>query len=423
MSQVPGVAAIVTTYFPGSHADVIVTKFLRGFETDDGLIRPRTRIASLYIDQIHTRDIGRQLAHEFNIPVYESIRSALTLGTDDLAVDAVLLIGEHGDYPKTGLDQEMLPRRYFFEQICGVIENSNRPVPVYNDKHLAYRWDDAHWMYTTAKEMAVPLWAASALPLSWRKPNWQHPLDEPIDQALVVGFHMVERYGFHALEALQCQVERRSGGETGIRSVQCLAGDEVWRSGDRGQWSRRLADAALAAIEDGPGRLDPQQVDDPHVYLIDYVDRLKAAALMLGDTDYIKKVAYAQQQGPKCDAIEYHAGDGPPHAIFGYLGLNIEDFFLTGRVPNPVERTYLTTGILEAAMISRGSAGTIVPTPHLANIRYTVGDFSPRRPSAPRPAGASLEAQHSVEPGQTPAAAPIAVSHVGTIRGRRQDRS
>ena len=113
------IAAIVTTYFPTSHAGVIVEKFLRGFPTDDGLIPPRTEIASLYIDQIHERDIGRQIAKKYDVPLYESIRAALTLGGERLAVDAVLLIGEHGDYPRSRLGQEMLPRRYFFEQISG----------------------------------------------------------------------------------------------------------------------------------------------------------------------------------------------------------------------------------------------------------------------------------------------------------------
>ncbi len=187
------IAAIVTTFFPNSHAGVLVDKFLRGFPTDEGLIPPRTEIVSLYIDQIHERDVGRQIAHEFDIPLYESIRAALTLGDDKLAVDAVLLIGEHGDYPRSELGQEMLPRRYFFEQIAGVIGETGLPIPIYNDKHLSYRWDDAQWMYETARKMNIPLWAGSALPVVWRQPNWEHPQGQSLDQALVVGFHMVER--------------------------------------------------------------------------------------------------------------------------------------------------------------------------------------------------------------------------------------
>ena len=413
------VAAIVTTFFPNSHAGVIVPKFLRGFPTDDGLIAPRTQIASLFIDQIHQNDVGRQIAHEYDIPIYESIRAALTLGGDSLAVDAVLLIGEHGDYPRSALGQEMLPRRYFFEQICGVIAESDHPIPIYNDKHFSYRWDDADWMYTTAKGLNIPFWAGSALPVGWRRPNFEHPLDAPIDEALSIGFHMIERYGFHALESLQCQVERRQGGETGVRSVQCLSGDAVWRAGDEGQWSRELADRALDTIEDGPGHLDPSQVEDPHVFLIEYCDGLKGAALMLGDSGYVRKFAYAAKRGSVIDAMEYHTDSGETHAVFSYMGLNIEDFFLTGIPPSPVERTYLTTGILEAAMRSHGSGGARIETPHLA-IRYACTESQLRRPTSTRPTGASLSAWGLPEPGATPGADSIPIGRDGTIRGRRR---
>ena len=413
------VAAIVTTFFPNSHAGVIVPKFLRGFPTDDGLIAPRTQLASLFIDQIHQNDVGRQIAHEYDIPIYESIRAALTLGGDSLAVDAVLLIGEHGDYPRSALGQEMLPRRYFFEQICGVIAESDRPIPIYNDKHLSYRWDDAHWMYTTSKQLNIPLWAGSALPVGWRCPNFEHPLDAPINEAVSIGFHMIERYGFHALESLQCQVERRQGGETGVRSVQCLSGDAIWRAADEGRWSFELADHALGTIEDGPRHLDPSQVEDPHVFLVEYCDGLKGAALMLGDNGYVRKFAYAAKRGEAIDAMEYHTDSGATHAVFSYMGLNIEDFFLSGVPPSPVERTYLTTGILEAAMRSHGRDGAQIETPHLA-IRYTPTKVQPRRPTSTRPTGASLSPWEMPEPGATRAANSIPVGRDGTIRGRRR---
>jgi hypothetical protein len=47
------VAAVVTTWFPNSHAGVLVDKFVRGFPTDGGVLAPRMKLASLYIDQIH----------------------------------------------------------------------------------------------------------------------------------------------------------------------------------------------------------------------------------------------------------------------------------------------------------------------------------------------------------------------------------
>ena len=409
------IAAIVTTYFPDSHAGVLVTKFLRGFPTDDGLILPRTQIASLYIDQIHERDVGLQLAHEFDVPVFESVRAALTLGSGKLAVDAVLFIGEHGDYPLSSLGQEMLPRRYFFEQICGVIAESGRPIPVFNDKFLAYRWDDAQWMYETARTLGIPLWAGSATPVGWRRPRWDHPLGEPVDEALSIGFHMVERYGFHTLEVLQSNVERRRGGETGVRSVQCLSGDGVWQCADE-RWSRALADSALASLDNSPGKLDISRVDDPHVILVDYCDGLTGAALMLGDNGYVNSFGYAQQSGDSIHALEYQTNSGPSIALFSYLGLNIEDFFLTGQAPTPLERTYLTTGILEAAMISRGDGGRRIDTPHL-EIAYAASATSGRRPPGERPTGASLEPWPMPEPGATPRASRIPITRDGTVRG------
>ncbi|MBT4612514.1 MAG: hypothetical protein HOC05_20885, partial [Gemmatimonadetes bacterium] len=162
------IAAIITEYRPDSHAEVLVTKFLKGFPTDEGLFAPRVDIASFYIDQIADEDIGLQRAAEHGVPVYPSIVKALTLGTEELAVDGVLLIGEHGDYAWNEKEQHLFPRRYFMEQICGVMATSGRSVPVFNDKHLSYSWDNAMWMCNRAQELGVPFMAGSSLPVTWR---------------------------------------------------------------------------------------------------------------------------------------------------------------------------------------------------------------------------------------------------------------
>jgi len=73
------IAAIITAYYPFSHADVIVTKFLRGFPTDDGLLAPRVEIASFYLDQIHERDVGHELAAR--------VRRQSGLGVGDARLD------------------------------------------------------------------------------------------------------------------------------------------------------------------------------------------------------------------------------------------------------------------------------------------------------------------------------------------------
>ena len=177
MTQRKKIAAIITTFYPASHADVIVTKFVKGFPTDEGLLHPKVDIVSMYMDQIHQNDIGLDLAERNDIPVYPSIRQALCLGGNELAVDGVLSIGEHGDYAWNEKEQHLYPRRYFFEQIAGVLATSGRSVPVFNDKHLSYNWYDAKWMYDRARKLNIPFMAGSSVPLFWRDPWLEHNLE------------------------------------------------------------------------------------------------------------------------------------------------------------------------------------------------------------------------------------------------------
>ena len=130
------IAAVITEYRVPAHADVIVGKFIKGFPTDDGLIEPQVDIVSMYLDQIPDNDIGLQVSEEYDIPIYQSISAALCLGGSELAVDGVLSIGEHGSYAYNEKGQHMYPRRFFFEQICGVFSTSGHSVPVFSDKHL-----------------------------------------------------------------------------------------------------------------------------------------------------------------------------------------------------------------------------------------------------------------------------------------------
>ena len=221
------IAAIITEYRPLSHADVIVTKFMKGFPTDGGLIQPRVDIVSMYVDQFADNDLSRKLAAEHGVEIYPSIVKALTLGGDQLAVDGVLLIAEHGDYAWNEKDQNLYPRKYFMEQICGVFAKSGNAVPVFCDKHLSYNWHDAKWMVDRAAQLGAPFMAGSSLPLAYRNPWLEHELDAPIQEAIAIGYAGLDVYGFHTLETLQCMLERRLGGETGVAAVTCLEGDAV----------------------------------------------------------------------------------------------------------------------------------------------------------------------------------------------------
>ena len=385
------VAAICTIYHPKSHADVIVTKFLEGASTDEGF-RPfeDVRITSAYIDHVLENDVGLDRLAKHGVPRHPSIRRALHAGSSKLDVDAVLLVGEHGDYPWNERGRHMYPRRYFFEQIAGVFAESGRVVPVFSDKHLAYSWDDAAWMWARKQELGIPLMAGSSLPLCWRRPWLEYDKGVELEEVMALSYGSVEAYGYHALETLQCMAERRAGGETGVVSVQCLEGDDVWRARDRGEWSQDLAVAMLAAAAKTKGD-DPEECPEPTVFLVRYADGLKASVLHLNG--YVSEFAYAaRRRDGTVDACEFHTQEGGPFAHFGYLTRNIEQFFRTGVPPYPCERTLLITGVIDAVMNSRSEGCRVVDTPHL-DIRYESYDEMPLRPRGPRPAGACLDPQ------------------------------
>lgn len=393
MSQSLKIAAIITEYRPNSHADVVVTKFLKGFPTDEGLIAPRTQVVSMYVDQFPDNDLSRGLSAAFNVPIYPSIVKALTLGGDQLAVDGVILIGEHGDYAWNEKAQHLYPRKYFMEQICGVFATSGRSVPIFNDKHLSYNWHDAKWMYDRAAQLKVPFMAGSSLPLGWRSPWLEHPLGTPIQEAVAIGFSGLDIYGFHTLETLQCMVERRGNGqggqgETGVDAVTCLEGQAVWDAAAAGLWSYDLAAAACAAIEKRPAGTMEEHCPNPAVFLVEYRDGFRGAALML--SGYVEDLAYAARVNGEILATEFYLAPGPPHAHFSYLSLNMEEMFVTGQPSYPVERTLLTTGILETALDSRYQGHVRLETPHLA-VAYQPAAQVPWRPRGRRPRSPALQ--------------------------------
>ena len=389
------IAAVVTTYFAESHADLIVSKFARGFPSEVGLVEPAVDLVSMYMDQVHWDDVGMDLAREHGIQVYPSIRAALTLAPPsaghwptvpnwnegELAVDGVLIVGEHGDYAGNERQRRIYPRRHFFEQVCGVFASSGRSVPVFSDKHLACAWDDSWWMYERARELSVPLMAGSSLPLVARRPWLEHELGAPLKEALCIGYfhpylYGLDSYGFHGLEVLQAMVERRAGGETGMAAVHCLEGRAVWEAGEQGFWPWDLAAAAEARVEDrDEGRMQ-DNCQKPAVFVLEYVDGLRAATLMLDR--HLRGFGYAARVGGGIESTGFVTGEGLDHA-FGYLGLNLQEMFLTGRSQYPVERTLLVSGALDALMESRYQGHVRIETPHLS-VAYQPFPEPPIRP-------------------------------------------
>ncbi|MFN7939453.1 MAG: hypothetical protein U0R19_39365 [Bryobacteraceae bacterium] len=385
------IAAIITEYRPNSHADVIVGKYLEGFNQDARPPYPVNKVVSMFTEQVPKADMSREMSRKYNVPIHRTVYDALTLGTSRLAVDGVLLIGEHGDYPSNDKEQKLYPRYDMFLKITDVFRETGRSVPVFNDKHLSWNWRQAKRMVDISRELKFPMLAGSSAPVAWRIPAVDAPFGAEQAHAVAISYSGLDIYGFHVLESLQCLTERRKGGETGVRSVQCLEREDCWRFVDQNGWVKRLFEKALTHSKTRkPG--DPKQlVKSPAVFVIDYNDGLKAAAFLLTGLveDFTAAVEVKGQAEPV--SMLMHLQPGKPHHHFGCLVKNIEIMFSTGKPPYPVERTMLTSGILDFALESRIQGHKKLDTPELAKVRYQPANASHFCPKGWGPDGKRLD--------------------------------
>lgn len=381
--------AIVTTVWRyRSHGQHMGDRFLVGYPIDGEWHQPGLDVVSIYVDQKPEGNLSQQRADEFGCQVYPSIAEALCCGGDELAVDAVLVIGEHGDYARNEIGQKKYPRYEFCKQIVEIFKRDGRTVPVFNDKHLSWNWDWAVEMVDTARELDFPLMAGSSLPVSWRMPAIDMPWGAEVDEVMCVAMGNVDSYDFHALEVLQCMAERRQGGETGVKTMQALRGDSVWQAMQTGGWdaggfSPELFEACLcrsqtlAQPRSGFNHRHPTPseirnlVKEPVAYRFEYNDGLKGTMLLMNNlvTDFT--FAAKLKDVAKPISTLFYLPPGPNVTYSAILMSKVEQMFQTGKATYPVERTLLTTGLVAAAMKSLATGQQTIAMPSPA-VRYQV---------------------------------------------------
>ena len=360
------IAIVTTIYRYLSHAQHMGDRFLIGYPREGAWHTPDMKVVSLYVDQKPEGDQSAERAKEFGFQVFPTIAEALRVGGDKLAVDAVLIIGEHGDYPTNDKGQKLYPRHEFFKQCVEVFEKDGVAVPIFNDKHLSYSFEKAKWMVDASKRLKFPMLAGSSLPVTWRLPDIEIPLGGEIESAVTVGNGGSDIMDYHGMEAMQCMLERRKGGETGVRAVTMVEGDAVWKLIDDGTISKELLISALSRSDSpqgqtivdgrtqdlvGKGQL-PKLVEKPAAYLIEYRDGLRATLLMLNGA--IKDFNFAARvKGKGVMSTQFLLTPVPNVTYSACLVSKIEELFATGKAAYPVERTLLVSGTLEACLTSR----------------------------------------------------------------------
>ncbi len=374
------IALVTTEWRYRSHAWHMGERFLAGYPIQGRWHTPPIELVSAYVDQFPKNDLSRARAKEHGFPIYKTVAEALRCGGRKLAVDGVLIIGEHGDYERNEIGQKKYPRYEFFKQVAEVFAKDGRSVPVFNDKHLSWKWSWAKEMVELSQKMKFPFLAGSSLPVTWRMPDVDLPYGAEVKELMCIAMGSVDSYDFHALEVIQCMAERRKGGETGVVSMQALRGDNVWKAMKDGGWSSRLFEACLCrsqTLAQAPTyshrypteKQMRQWVKEPVAYRFQYADGVKATMLLMNGL--VKDFTFAAKLKGKKKPLStlFYLPPNPNVVYSAALMSKAEEMYLTGKTPYPIERTLLTSGLVEAGMQSLAKNQKRLQTPHL-KVRY-----------------------------------------------------
>lgn len=384
------VAFLGTEVRTHSHSQHFLDRLTLGYGWRGAWQMPRVDVASVYIDQFPEQDLTPGRVRRHGLRLYPSIAEALTLGTGKLAVDGVVIIAEHGKYPKSAMGQTLYPRYEWFKECVKIFEASGRAVPIFNDKHLSTTWPRCAEMVADARRLKIPFLAGSSLPVTRRLPAIDMPHNVPLRESVCVAYGGVDSYDIHALETAQCMSERRRGGEVGIRSVHALKGPALWQrlAAPECAITRQLVVAALTRSHNLPVETGyytdritfewaRQALPDSTGYFVEHRDGFRTTMLLTAVRDF----NYAGMRSDNGEIVSCQMYlPMPSHGsstadFFHPLVRHIEDLVMTGKPAYPVERTLLTSGMTLAGVESLHRGQVKVETPEM-EVRYKVGPKS-----------------------------------------------
>jgi hypothetical protein len=371
------VAILATEVRRHSHAQHFLDRFVEGYGWQGRHHRPPFAV-SLFVDQFPDGDLARDRVRRFKLPLHATVAEALTWGGSKLAVDGVLIIGEHGSYPSNAKGQRLYPRYKWFREVAQVFEASGRSCPVFNDKHLSTRWEECQEMVETSRRLGFAFLAGSSLPVTWRIPPLDLPSGSEVEECVCAAYGGVDSYDFHALETAQCMVERRAGGEMGVQSLHAMRGAKVWdflrgRPRTQSLLLSALARSHTLRPSDGFTTAAPSlehaaaKAPDAVAYVSTHRDGLENTMLLLNGlvSDFnvavrLKgsgRVVSTQMYLPMPGSVVTTAN------FFNPLVHHVEDMVHSGKAAYPVERTLLTSGqvIFGVESLYRGEVPLLTP--------------------------------------------------------------
>jgi hypothetical protein len=366
-------AAFLLEEFPTpSPSQQLLDRFLMGYPRDGMLHKPAVRELCTYLPPTSESDFGRR-REEFSLNVASNVEQAVD------GADGVFIISRR---PGAMANDR-------FAEIA--LARAPKGAACFVHGALSSSLERGRAMAKVAASRQINLLAGTPLCVTWRLPEMQLPRDLVLSEALIV-VQISPQSGppgslagaeLNALEGLLPILERRRGGEAGVRSVHLLEGDDVWRAGQRKLWSWPLLAAALSRshtplgdpVLDGRTQdiaglgLVPKLARHPEAWLIEHRDGLRTSILVLDGV--VGDINFALRAGDgRVFSAQLFRPPPPVEQHFSLLAAAVENFFESRKAPWPLERNLLIAGLLEAFRNPATRGGRAIATPEL-NVAYS----------------------------------------------------
>jgi len=364
------IAFLLEEFVTSSPAQQLLDRFLIGYPRDGSFHRNTNLEVSAYLVVSSESDFGSR-REDFRLRIEPTAEQAVA------KADAVVIVSRRPGAVANEAFINLALRNAPEESACFVYGA------------LANTLATARQFVALAASRKIALLAGTPISVTWRLPPIDLTPGTPLTEALIVvqvsalaaqatpPFPPASLRGaeLHALEGLLPVIERRRGGESGLRSVRFLEGKEFWRAGDKGLWSWPLLASALSrshtpqgnSLEDGRTEdlvglgLVRKLARNPRGWLLEHRDGLRSAILVLDGVVADFNFAARALDGSVVSA-QLLRGAPPAEHHFSRLAEVIDNFFRTGTAPWAIERNLLSAGLLEAFAKPGSLSGQTVRT-------------------------------------------------------------
>jgi hypothetical protein len=354
------IAFLVEDFALQTPAQQLLDRFLIGFPRDGEFYRPEGCQIAVYLrDGAGNAEIDRRVK-EFGLRREQSIAATVA------QADGLVIV------PKTSSaapDTEL-------------VEIALRGVPrgcacfVYGG--LSWTLSEAKKLANVASTQKLSLIAGTTLPVTWRLPEVDVAAGARLKEALIVVQGASPAAELDGLEGLLPVIQRRRGGESGVRRIRLLEGTDLWQAGHDGVWSWALLASALSrsdspqgdSVKDGRTQdlvglgLVQTLARQPRGWVMEHFDGLRSTVLVLDGVVADYNFAVQTRDGPVISAQIYRP-PAPAQHHFSRLAEVIESFFVRGKQPWPIERNVLISGLLESFGKNSANGGSPLETPAL----------------------------------------------------------